>query len=195
MDIQLLAELIERNYYGGDVSDDSGLERRDFVKHVASAYGYVFTKKVWDNYKTTGEKYVNEAKAVIAPIVYDSTREQYYAQLASSPLELPFGLGLQGVYPIASTTPYYMANAGDAFLYADMEGSPVIAFREVDKIYLLNLDPAVTQVRVLMVESEPADVPDECVEEIQQLVMQRLLKGKTIQEDKINNSSSNPPLQ
>lgn len=201
MTIEALAELIYRQYEGGDVSDDSAFEDTDFIKAVESARAY----KILDDYrkaiKLEGERYINEAwlkSYTDIDVSYDAPTDTYYSMLPAKVLGLPKGQGLYFVSKMQDFThPFAPFSTADLFILSsvlNLKNDTNIYYRsDFEKIYYINFDPDVTKVFIQLVPLVDDEIPDEFCFEIRELVLNQFLKPKQmgIEQDKVNDANPN----
>lgn len=188
-----LAELIERQYYGGDVSDDAGLERIDFIEYVYAAYSYLVKLTYWNNVKLTGDKEINNQYISVyddVAVEYDEKQDLYYSVLPTDPISLPNNIGIYQISKVQSPNkPFAPMGAGELYLYS---GLPITQYTsDNSKVYYTNLDPEVKKVKMLIISSRPQDIHDDDVHEIKELVLKQIMTTRSIPEDKNNNSNPN----
>lgn len=188
-----LAELIERQYYGGDVSDDAGLERIDFVEYVYAAYSYIVKLNYWGNIKNTGEREINNQYVAVyddVAVEYDEKQDLYYSMLPTDPISLPNNIGIYQISKMRTPNkPFAPMGIGELYLFS---GLPITQYTsDNNKVYYTNLDPNVKKVKMLIIPARPQDIHDDDVHEIKELVMKQMLTMRNIPEDKNNNSNPN----
>ena len=193
MKANVLAELIERQYYGGDVSDDAGLERIDFIEHVYAAYAYLVQLNYYNNIKMTGDRglsnqYIKTYTNV--PVVYNEEQDLYYSELPASPITLPNNIGVYMISKMQSPNkPFSPIGIGELFLYS---GLPTTQYSfDNENVYYYNIEPEVKSVKMLIVASRPDEIQDDDVHEIKEMVLKQLMITRNIPEDKANDSNPN----
>jgi hypothetical protein len=189
-----LAELIEREYYGGDVSDDAGLERIDFIQHVYAAYAFLVKREYFDKLRLLGEKDINNQYIQIYPNVevkYNEEEDYYYSDLPTDPISLPNDMGIYQISKMQGTQePFKPMNLGMSFIFSNLP-SYTTYYSDNKKVIYQNLEPEVKKVKMAIIAARPNDIHDDDVHEIKELVLNQLLKVKNIPQDKLNDSNPN----
>ena len=201
MEKRKVAELIFREYSGGDPSDESGLEIIDFEYAVDSARAY----KILDDYRKgirlDGERYINEAWLKTydsVPVLLNEISDTYYSVLPEKVLGLPKGNGLYFVSRQKDISkPFSPFTTADVFILSsvlNLKNDENIFYRQdSENIYYIDFDSTIKNVFVQLVPLSSDDIPDEFVHEIKELVLNQYLKPKQVGvvEDKLTNGNPN----
>lgn len=201
MEKKVVAEMIFREYEGGNPSSEGGLQLIDFIKRVDAARAY----KILDDYRTSmrmeGERILNEAWLKTyssVPVVYNATNDVYYSVLPEKVLGLPKGNGLYFVSRTQDLSkPFAKMSTSDIFVMSqlfDLEHDSTIYYRQdMDNIIYINFDPAIKNSFVQLVPLVSDEIPDEFVYQIIELVINRFLKTKNagVILDKISDNNPN----
>lgn len=195
MDATLVAELIFRQWSGGDASADSGLELQDFEYAVKQARAFkirsdYFLTSRFEGGRTINQGWLREFKNV--EVLQDTDTNSYYAVLPAQPLGLPHDLGMYHVSPMKNfQNPFMAQTIGESFIFEKNPQDNITFHYDNTKIYFDNFDSSIEKIYIQMIPLSDQDIPDEFTTEITEIVLNRFIRTKQIDEDKITNSNPN----
>lgn len=190
------AELLERKYMGGEVSDDSAFIDIDFQQAIQNARGYKIKTDYWMNLRMEGERIVNNSWLVTFPsvaVAFNETNNSYYSVLPAQVYGgLPRGMGL---YFISATQninkPFIPLSIAENWLYSTLPQDETIYYNFDDlNVYYTRFDPSIKSVFMKYIPLTADYIPDDFVYEVIDLALTQFLKARGI-EDKINDQNPN----
>lgn len=195
MTVNTAATLAMRKYYGGDASDNTGFDLRDFVSAINSAAAYKITMDCYQLTKLEGEWIIDSTYLVTykdQPVLFNEGLNLYYTILPSEPLGLPRGRGVHLLCPMqAPQKPFMYMQEGEAWLFANLPATYTSFWYDTDKIYYKNLNPNINKVKLVMVPMTYTEIPDDLSYEIIDLSLTQFLKTVTRPQDKLDDQNSN----
>lgn len=195
MDATLVAELLFRQWSGGDASADSGLELQDFEYAVKQARAYKIRYDYFLSSRVEGERIINQGwlrEFKNVAVTLDEETNAYQAVLPAQPISLPHDLGLYHVSPMKNfQAPFMPQTIGESFLFESNPQDNITFHYDAKNIYFDNFDPSIEKIYIQMIPLSDSEIPDEFTTEISDLVLNRFLKTKTQLEDKLTNTNPN----
>lgn len=193
-----LAMQIFRQLSGGNPTDEAGLSMLDYISETQEACATLITKKFWDNYKLTGESYLDENYITIYtnnPVLLNTTLDRFYIKTPADVLSLPKGMGISYVGLNENLQePFARMSYGTASFFVDTPNDITSYIVTLNTIEFIQFDPAIKNVVVALLPASPTEINADDAAEIKEQVIRRILMTRGIPLDKINNSNPNDSI-
>lgn len=192
-----LAELLERRVNAGDVSAATGFELVDYIYAINQASAYKKKIEYYQQLKEEGDVEVDSTWLKTydsIPVVFNDVLGLYQSELPEEPLALPRGRGIQVICPMQSPeTPFMYQTEGEVWMFTNLPSDYTSYWFANKTISYKNINPDVTTVKITFVPMFSDEIQDDMAFEIIELAFTQFLKGKGIQQQKLDNNNPNKP--
>lgn len=197
MEIGTLAENILSIYYGGDLTDENGIQKEDVIFLMAAAANAMvpidyFKRRIEEGRLVNG-LFISTFESV--PIEYNEKRDRHYIDLPARPIQLFHGVDLD-IAPMKGEDASFIPlppgfiNRASGTPLAELEGN-VAYNREGTRVYLYNFDALkkvfMKEVLVRQVvdiyslgEDDELPVPGDYIQQITDYIFSKLPKRGNI---------------
>lgn len=193
-----LAMQIFRQLSGGSATDEGGLNMLDYISEVTEATATLIKKEFWDNYKLTGESYLEESYIEVYkqnPILYDKTLDRFYIKTPADVLSLPKGMGISYIGLNENLQePFARMTYGTGSFFVDLPNDIISYIVTENTVEFIQFDPAIKNVVVALLPAVPKEINADDAAEVKEQVIRRILMTRGIPNDKINNQNPNDSI-
>jgi hypothetical protein len=187
-DVNQIADMVQRQLAGGDVSNSFGFQLQELINTVIDAKCALVEQEILQ--KNQLNVYSNVSSAWLqsyenVPVFYDTITKQSYSDLPQQIMMLPDEKGVYFISPQGDFAhPFMKSMFGMDFIFSSDISFGETTFRnDRNRVYYYNINPNIKNVYMVLVPQNDNYVPREKAYQIRDMAVKLYLQTKPINPD------------